>query len=111
MKAKLFILALSAVSLLSANETFQTKCSTCHGLKGEKEVSGKVGHTRALSSISKAELVELMNGYKDGNIEDGKGHHGLGKIMREQLRPLSSSEIENLASYISNLNPKLAKKE
>ena len=110
MKAKMFMLVLSVASLLSANETFETKCSTCHGLKGEKEVTGKIGKTRALASIDKAVLVELMNGYKDGTIHEGEGQHGLGKIMREQLRPLSKTDINGLASYISNLNPKLVKK-
>lgn len=106
MKAGIFILALSVVSLLSANETFETKCSTCHGLKGEKELTGKVGNTRALASIAKEELVTLMVGYKDGTIHDGDGQHGLGKIMKGQLRPLSKTEIDELASYISGLNHK-----
>ena len=110
MKARIFILALSVASLLSANETFETKCSTCHGLKGEKELVGKVGKTRPLSSISETELVTLMVGYKDGTIHDGDGQHGLGKIMKGQLRPLSKEEINELASYISKLNHKAEEK-
>ncbi len=110
MKTGIFVFVLSLASLLSANETFDTKCSTCHGLKGEKEITGKIGHTRALASIDKEELVTLMTGYKDGTIHEGEGQHGLGKIMRGQLRPLSSADIEDLALHILSLNNKAAKK-
>lgn len=103
MKRGFFILALSIASLLSANETFDTKCSTCHGLKGEKVMEGKIGKTKPLNSISKAELVKLMTGYKNGTIHDGEGQHGLGQIMKGQLRPLNESDIEELATYISSL--------
>ena len=110
MKGKIFILALSLIGLLSANETFDTKCSTCHGLHGEKEVQGKIGKTRALATIKKDELVKLLMGYKNGTIHDGEGQHGLGKIMRGQLRPLGEGEIKELATYISHLNQKVVKK-
>lgn len=110
MKMRIFVLSLSLVGLLSANETFLTKCSTCHGMYGEKEVQGKVGKTRALATINQSELKELLIGYKHGTIHEGEGQHGLGKIMRGQLRPLSDGEIGNLATYISGLSPKVAKK-
>ncbi len=110
MKGRVFILSLSLVGFLSANETFQTKCSTCHGMEAEKEVQGKVGKTRVLSSIDRSELVELLKGYKSGTIQKGEGQHGLGKIMRGQLAPLSEGEIEELATYISSLKPQVAKK-
>eukprot|EP01029_Cantina_marsupialis_P003930 TRINITY_DN1395_c0_g1_i1.p4 TRINITY_DN1395_c0_g1~~TRINITY_DN1395_c0_g1_i1.p4 ORF type:complete len:152 (-),score=48.38 TRINITY_DN1395_c0_g1_i1:3093-3491(-) len=68
------------------------KCVPCHGANGEKVALGK---SKVINTMTKSEIIEAMNGYKDGTY--GGPMKGL---MKGQVTPLSATDIEEIANKI-----------
>ena len=87
-----------AASLLTACVAFANpyaKCAGCHGATGEKAALGK---SKIIKDMPKAEFVAALKGYQDGS------YGGVMKnIMKGQVLTKTDSEIETLATFISNL--------
>lgn len=70
-------------------------CTSCHGLKAEKEALGK---SQVIAGWNKEKIVQALNGYKDGT------YGGVMKnIMKGQVATKTDAEIDALATFISNL--------
>lgn len=97
----LFLLSgLLHVNLWGANnEAMYNSCRFCHGEKGELPYLGKV---EPINRLDKTSLVILLQGYKQGTIDQ----MGLGKMMQAQIANFSESDIEALATYITQLASK-----
>ncbi len=76
-------------------ELLYKSCVNCHGQKAEKEALGK---SQIIAGWDKQRIINAMNGYKDGS------YGGVMKnIMKGQVLTKTDSEIETLATFISNL--------
>lgn len=94
------LLGLLHVSLWgSNNEAMYHSCRFCHGERGELTYLGKV---EPINRLDKTSLVILLQGYKQGTIDQ----MGLGKMMQAQIANFSESDIEVLATYITQLTSK-----
>lgn len=86
---------------VSANTTeLYKKCAGCHGENGELsalEASAFIG------GQEKNLTIKELTAYKNGELNQ----YGLGNIMNMQIETLSEEEIEELASYIAMLQPKV----
>ena len=71
------------------------KCQSCHGAKAEKSALGK---SKVIADFSKEELVNAINGYKNGTYGGS-----MKALMKGQVGPLNDAEVEAVADYISNL--------
>jgi len=97
MKKIAIALLFAGVSSLMASDgaALYKKCAGCHGAKGEKKALGK---SKVVASMSKAELVTAMKGYKDGSY--GGPMKGL---MKGQVAALDDAKVEALADYMAGL--------
>ena len=92
------IIALCAIGLASmlfaeAPAVFK-KCVACHGADGKK-----VGIApKAIAGLSKEELVNFLNGYKNKTIKTPKA-----SMMYAQAKNLTDADIEALVNYLSSL--------
>lgn len=99
MKKLIFLLACSTSLLLAVDgaEVYK-KCSSCHGLKGEKKPLGK---DEIINTMSKAKIIKELKELRDEtSYFDGKKK----RIMQNQAKPLSDEEITAVAQYITTLN-------
>ncbi len=78
-----------------AETLYKSKCAGCHGAKGEKRALGKSG---VIGGQSKEELLQKMNGYKEGTFGGA-----MKSIMAGQVNSLSREQMEELSEYISKL--------
>ncbi len=72
------------------------KCASCHGSDGKRKALGK---SAPIAGMPKDEVIKKLKGYKAGTLNQ----YGMGALMKSQAAPLSDSEIEALAAYISSL--------
>ena len=72
------------------------KCASCHGSDGKRKALGK---SAPIAGMPKDEVVKILKGYKAGTLNK----YGMGALMKSQAAPLSDSDIEALAAYISSL--------
>lgn len=83
-------------SIVELGKKIYSKCAGCHGTNGKKHALGK-------SDIIKGKNVnELKNAlleYKSGK----RSAHGMGSVMKEQVKNLTNKEIDTLSVYLSNL--------
>lgn len=76
-------------------EVLYKSCVNCHGQKAEKEALGK---SQIIAGWDKQRIIDAMNGYKAGT------YGGVMKnIMKGQVLTKTDSEIQALATFISNL--------
>lgn len=80
---------------VDAAALYKSKCSGCHGSKGQKHALGK---SNILAGQSKELLKEKMEGYKNGSYGGA-----MKQIMSSQISSMSEEQIEALADYISKL--------
>ena len=79
----------------SGESLYTTKCSSCHGKRGEKTA---LNSSQVIAGWEKAKIQDSLNGYKDGTY-GGK----MKGIMRGQVVPLNKGQIERLSTYIASL--------
>lgn len=84
-------------AVLSNAEVLYRKCSTCHGLKGDKVAPGSVGNV-LIANLGENEIIKLLEEYKARTLNKG----GAAVTMYLQASNLSIEDMEALAKYISN---------
>ena len=91
---KAILLAMMATLTLSAADgaALFSKCTACHGAKGEKHALGK---SKIINTMTPDEIVTALEGYKDGTYGGP-----MKAVMKGQAAPLSEEEIKEIAEYI-----------
>jgi len=93
---KLILLGLFTGSLFAATGADVYKaCVACHGAKAEKVALGK---SKVLATLSEAEIISDMKGYKAGTF-GGQ----MKAIMIPQAKKLSDADIEAVAKDIQTI--------
>jgi len=77
-------------------DEYSKKCANCHGASGKQSALGK---SSKIAGKSASSIVRDLEGYKAGSLSK----HGMGGLMKAQVKNLSSKQIKSLASYISKL--------
>ena len=86
------IVLITAILASAAFASPYAKCAGCHGANGEKAALGK---SKVINTMSKAEIVASLKGYKDGSY--GGPMKGL---MKGQVATLSDADIDAIANQI-----------
>ncbi len=94
-KGLVLVGAILSSSVVAADATLYKKCAGCHGQQAEKKAMGK---SKIINSMTAAEIVGALNGYKDGSY--GGSMKGL---MKGQVKSLDDEQIESLAQTISEM--------
>jgi len=93
---KLILVTLFAGSLFADGAAiYNGACKTCHGAKAEKVALGK---SKVLASLSEAEIVSTMKGYKDGSYGGA-----MKAVMIPQANKLSDADIAAVAAYVQTI--------
>lgn len=79
-------------SVFAGSADAYNKCVSCHGATGEKVALGK---SKVIKTMTKAEIVTALNGYKDGSY--GGPMKG---VMKGQVASLSDMDIQAIAEMI-----------
>ena len=95
MKSLVIAGAILGSTLMADGASIYKKCAACHGMSAEKAALGK---SKVINAMSEKELVDAMNGYKDGTY--GGAMKGL---MKGQVAKLSAEDVNSLAAYIVTL--------
>lgn len=91
-KTLLIYIALCSSLLYADGSVAYKKCSSCHGINGEKVALGK---SKILKDMTKAEIASALNGYKDGS------YGGASKaIMTAQVKDLNTNDIKEISELI-----------
>lgn len=91
---KIAFAALLATSALMADMPAAYKsCVGCHGQKGEKNTMAPASKP---NTMTKAEIVESLKGYKTGSVNK----YGKGSMMRGFAAKLNDAQMEEIANYI-----------
>jgi cytochrome c553 len=91
MKKVIITLAALGLTTMVMADAF-TACAGCHGATGEKVALGK---SKVISSMSKADIVAALNGYKDGSYGGA-----MKALMKGQASKLSDADIAAIADKI-----------
>ena len=94
----LLLLILTTLALIANSEELYKNCAGCHGENGETSALGQSTVIRGQESNL---TIKQLTAYKNGELNK----YGLGNIMKLQLTSLNESDIEELAEYISNMQP------
>ncbi|MDA3947015.1 MAG: c-type cytochrome [Helicobacteraceae bacterium] len=87
----LLILGISSLAFADGAAAYK-KCAGCHGAAGEKVALGK---SKVMNTMSKADIVAALNGYKDGTY--GGPMKG---VMKGQVAGLSDADMQAIADMI-----------
>ncbi|MDR3347972.1 MAG: c-type cytochrome [Helicobacteraceae bacterium] len=74
---------------------FET-CIACHGPKADQP---GVDKARPPATLTKAEIVTALKGYKAGTINA----YGSGALMKDNMATFTETDIETVAAYIKSL--------
>jgi cytochrome c553 len=74
------------------------KCGACHGSQAEKPA---LGRSAVIAGWDEERIVSTIVGYQNGTYGGA-----MKTLMQNQVKDLSRSQIEALASYISHLGVK-----
>lgn len=98
MKTMIAITVFMASSMLyaSGGSIFATKCASCHGSHGEKSA---LGISKSIAGQNQTMTAKQILGYKSGSLNQ----YGMGGTMKNMVKSLNDSEINEVASYISTL--------
>jgi cytochrome c553 len=96
---KHIVTAMSLIGLLGTTAfadgaALYETCKKCHGAQGEKAALG--GKSRVINTLSKAEIVTALQGYKAGSY-GGKTK----AIMSAPVADLTDAQMQEIADYIS----------
>lgn len=107
---KKFVVAVSALTMFAFGVTaamakdgvdiFRTKCSHCHGYKGQ----GIRGYTAALKGsrlVTKDSDVDLKSTIRNGRLGDAKKFKDLPVVMYPE-KDLSEAELDSLVKYLKS---------
>jgi cytochrome c553 len=94
----LLLLGLSSYGSNLNGESLYSKCSGCHGSKGEIPAMGKS------NIIAGQKVFDLIDSFK-GYLQNKKNEAGMATLMKGQLASFSEAELATLAIYISEMNP------
>lgn len=86
------IVAIGTLIVTGVSGASTAVCKGCHGQNWEKSAMGKA---KVLKNMSKAEIVEALQGYKEGTY--GGAMKGL---MKAQVKNLSTADMEAIAGSI-----------
>jgi cytochrome c553 len=93
---KLFLIGLFTSSLFASGAAiYDGACKTCHGAKAEKVALGK---SKVLATLSEAEIISNMKGYKAGTFGGA-----MKSIMVPQAQKLSDADIEAVAKHVQTI--------
>ncbi|GGD32749.1 hypothetical protein GCM10012288_03350 [Malaciobacter pacificus] len=93
---KLVLTTVIAASCAFAAPASYNTCKGCHGAKGEMNTTTG-GKSHIPADLTKAQVIEALNGYKAGNYANaGK----MKMLMKGQVARLSDEQIKELAEYI-----------
>jgi len=80
----------------SAQKTVSYVCYECHGKSMNESC---MGVSQAPNTLSQADLLTALKGYKDGSKSD----YGMGSTMTEIVSGYSDDDLEELSKYIPTL--------
>lgn len=88
--------------LLSANThadqaLYESRCSSCHGINGQGQSASA---TPAIAGLDKTYLQRQLQHFKQG-IRGNSSADMQSQIMAQMAKPLSTSQIDALADYLS----------
>ena len=88
---KKLLLLLTLTIGVSASQT--EACMACHGSNWEKSALGK---SKIVADMDNSEIVNALNGYKDGSYGGP-----MTALMNGQVMKLSNTDITNIANTIT----------
>ncbi|HHO42229.1 MAG TPA: c-type cytochrome [Epsilonproteobacteria bacterium] len=97
---KIFTLSLFAsTSFLLADPavTYASKCASCHGADGRKQVTH--GESAVIAGRNAATTLQELQGYKAGTLNK----YGMGGVMKNMVASLDDATMRELADYIAGL--------
>ncbi|CAA6801339.1 MAG: Unknown protein [uncultured Sulfurovum sp.] len=101
---KIILLTLTSILLFATSEELYRNCASCHGKNGELAA---LSQSKVITGQDKNLSIKQLVAYKNGELDK----YGLGNIMKLQLMLLNEENIEDLAEYISKMQPKESVKE
>lgn len=93
---KIFLAILVTTTLFADTQELYKNCAGCHGENGE---TAALGQSKIITGQESNLTIKQLTAYKDGELNQ----YGLGNIMQLQLTSLNETDIEELATYISNM--------
>lgn len=93
--ATVFLL-ITTLAIAGDGAELYKKCAACHGQHGEKKALGK---SEPIAGWETEKLVEALDEYKKGT----RNIHGMGALMKGQVRGMSDDDIKSVAEYIHTL--------
>lgn len=93
---KIFLAMLVTITLFADTQELYKNCAGCHGENGETTA---LGQSKIITGQESNLTIKQLTAYKDGELNQ----YGLGNIMQLQLSSLNETDIEELATYISNM--------
>jgi len=93
---KIFLAILVATTLFADTQELYKNCAGCHGENGETTA---LGQSKIITGQESILTIKQLTAYKNGELNQ----YGLGNIMQLQLSSLNETDIEELATYISNM--------
>ena len=93
---KIFLAILVTTTLFADTQELYKNCAGCHGENGE---TAALGQSKIIAGQESNLTIKQLTAYKDGELNQ----YGLGNIMQLQLTSLNETDIEELATYISNM--------
>ena len=111
MKAAFLILSLALLPALahadSAESTFKTYCSTCHGAQGKGDGPARTGMTPPPANFpDPARLANRSDDRILKTIREGGASVGLSPVMPPWKGVIKDEDIQNLAAYLRTLSNK-----
>ena len=99
MKKVIFTLMLISISSygwddVKNGEKLFTKCSVCHGFKGEKSA---LDLSKPINLMPKFYFIDAIKGYQDGSYGRDPQQK---KMMKQMVNNLTDSDISDIATFI-----------
>ncbi len=91
----LTLMFMSTIMMASDGADLYNKCSSCHGVMGDKKALGK---SKIINEMSQDDLITAMKGYQDGSYGGS-----MKALMKGQVAKLDEAQIKSLAEHISSL--------
>jgi cytochrome c553 len=93
MKTLLMILGITTLLAAADGAALFQKCTSCHGVNGEKNALNK---SRIINEMSKDEIASALKGYKSGSYGGA-----MKALMKGQVAAYSDEEIDAVAAFIA----------
>jgi cytochrome c553 len=93
MKTLLMILGITTLLAAADGAALFQKCTTCHGVNGEKHALNK---SKIINEMSKEEIETALKGYKAGTYGGA-----MKALMKGQIAAYDDEQIDTLAAFIA----------